>query len=466
MHGIRRLVLIGHTGLITLDGIRWLADVGIGFVQVDPDGRLLIASGGLGLDDPRLRRAQAVAFGQPAGMAVARGLLRAKLDGQLRVATSLGASAEIQETIERAADMLSLATTPAELMVYEAASASAYWSAWSGVELRWPTLDRVRVPDHWRTFGSRASPLTGNPRLAANPANALLNYLYALAEAEARLACLAMGLDPGLGVLHADQRARESLALDVMEAIRPDVDEFLLDLLQRRTFRRADFLETRQGGCRIVAPLTHELSETTGMWRSRLAPVVERVATMLMSDAGARSERLPTPLTGSARQAGRDHLRRHTRSAPLTPSRARATCPGCGGVTPSREREFCDACLPTVSSEGARRALTIARTEKTRRAAVGDDPAQAIDAAAKRRRTQVGHATARRGWERDHGSEVDLDRYRGEIAPLVERLSPTELRRLTGFSYGYCLDIIRGKRALHPMHWKAMTESVAGVVTT
>ena len=60
------------------------------------------------------------------------------------------------------------------------------------------------------------------------------NYLFACLESEARLALLAHGLDPTLGVLHADQRNRDSLALDAMEPVRADVDAFLLDLLEDR----------------------------------------------------------------------------------------------------------------------------------------------------------------------------------------------------------------------------------------
>ena len=457
-HGIRRLVVLGHTGFVSLDAIRWLADVEIGFVHLDPDGRLLIASGGMGLDDPRLRRAQALAFGQPTGMAIARALLDAKLAGQLGVAVSLNASDEVRATIERAAGMLRLATTPAELMLPEAAAAAAYFSAWSGVELRWAKADLPRVPDLWRTFGVRSSPLTGNPRLAANPTNAILNYLYALAEAEARLACLAMGLDPGLGALHADQKARDSLALDVMEAIRPDVDALLLDLFRGRTFRLADFLETRQGGCRIVAPLTHELVQTTTTWRTRLGPVVEQVATMLLNETGARVVRLPTPLTGSARQAGRDGIRRHLRPATRMPSLLRAVCRDCGDPTPNGKRDLCDACLPAFSAERSQRSIELARSAKGRLAAGGVDPAQAAEATAKRRATQVRHATARRDWERLHGSTIELDRYRRDVAPIVGQLSPTELRRLTGYSYGYCVGIVRGERMLHPMHWGALSD--------
>jgi len=40
--------------------------------------------------------------------------------------------------------------------------------------------------------------------------------IYALVEAEAILACQTVGLDPGLGIVHADARGRQSLALDVM----------------------------------------------------------------------------------------------------------------------------------------------------------------------------------------------------------------------------------------------------------
>ena len=77
------------------------------------------------------------------------------------------------------------------------------------------------MPEHWRSFGARISLVTGSARLAANPPNAILNYLYALLESEARRAAASLGLDPGLGVLHVDASNRDSLALDILEPIRP-----------------------------------------------------------------------------------------------------------------------------------------------------------------------------------------------------------------------------------------------------
>jgi CRISPR-associated protein Cas1 len=66
-----------------------------------------------------------------------------------------------------------------------------------------------------------ASPFSNGP---INPANAILNYLYAMLESEACLAVAALGLNPGLGFLHLDTTNRNSLACDLMEPIRPMVD--------------------------------------------------------------------------------------------------------------------------------------------------------------------------------------------------------------------------------------------------
>src|SRR5712692_10201941 len=83
---------------------------------------------------------------------------------------------------------LFMAETPEAIRLLESRAGSAYWSAWRTLPISFPRNDITRVPDHWCTFGTRISPLSGSPRLAANPANAILNYLYALLESESRLA--------------------------------------------------------------------------------------------------------------------------------------------------------------------------------------------------------------------------------------------------------------------------------------
>ena len=126
-----------------------------------------------------------------------------------------------------------------EVWRVEGKFALTYWKAWHGVSISFTVRDARRVPEHWLTFGHRYSLLSRpSPRKATNPANAILNYLYAILETEARIAALRMGLDPRLGFLHADQKARNSLACDLMEPVRPKVDGFVLDLLAGRAFKK------------------------------------------------------------------------------------------------------------------------------------------------------------------------------------------------------------------------------------
>lgn len=58
----------------------------------------------------------------------------------------------------------------------------------SRLPLRFPGRDAGRLAGHWSVFGARSSPVSGARRHAGNPANALLNYVYALLEAETTLA--------------------------------------------------------------------------------------------------------------------------------------------------------------------------------------------------------------------------------------------------------------------------------------
>jgi hypothetical protein len=141
-----------------------------------------------------------------------------------------------------------------------------------------PESDLPRVPEHWRSFGTRASPLTGSPRRAVNAANSALNYLYCVLESEARLAAAALGLDPGLGVLHVDTPARDSLACDIMEPVRSAVDSYILDWITRQPLKREWFFEQRDGSCRLMSPFAVRLSETASIWRRAVAPVAEWIA--------------------------------------------------------------------------------------------------------------------------------------------------------------------------------------------
>lgn len=223
-HNLKRLVCISEDGFATLAALKWISDVGASFVMLNRNGKVLFATGPNAPSDVRLRRAQAVAHTSGAALRISRELIDQKLAGQEQVARHKLSSPECAEKIHCYRSELAEADDIDRVRLVESRAAAVYWSAWRTLPIIFPTKDQRRVPAHWLVFGTRVSPLTGSPRLAVNPPNAMLNYLYSLLESEARLAAAALGLDPGLGVLHVDTKARDSLACDLMEPARPHVD--------------------------------------------------------------------------------------------------------------------------------------------------------------------------------------------------------------------------------------------------
>jgi CRISPR-associated endonuclease Cas1 len=214
-HGLKRLIIIGSDGFISLAALQWLADQDASFVMLERDGTVLVTTGPVRPSDAKLRRAQALAHSSGTALRITRELISQKLAGQERVARNKLLDAATADTIARFRAEVPTADSITTIRLLESQGAAAYWSAWHDLPINFPKNDLRRVPDHWQIFGTRKSPLTGSPRLAANPPNAILNYLYSLLESEARIAAAALGLDVGLGVLHVDTTARDSLACDL-----------------------------------------------------------------------------------------------------------------------------------------------------------------------------------------------------------------------------------------------------------
>jgi CRISPR-associated endonuclease Cas1 len=227
-HDLRRLIVIGADGVVSLAALRWLADQKAAFVMLDRDGTVLAVTGPVRPSDLRLRRAQGLAHQNETAVSIARDLISRKLFEQKGVAAAALQDQAAVAAIESLHAQLDGAHTLDDIRKIEAFAAMAYWGAWRSIQAEFPRHQLPRVPTHWRRFTSRHSSLTGTPRLATDPVNAILNYLYAILEAEARLAAATLGLDPGLGVLHADTIARDNLACDLMEPIRPLVDAYVL----------------------------------------------------------------------------------------------------------------------------------------------------------------------------------------------------------------------------------------------
>ncbi len=455
--GLKRVVVLGHSGSISFDAIRLISDIGAGYIQVDPDGRVLAAFGPQGTDRPGLRRAQARALDTPLGDDIARRLITEKVTGQAETLAAVGRLSPVDDAVRKAmtaaAARVHLAPNRDELRLGEALAAAAYWSAWASVSVHFARRDSDRVPSHWRNVGSRSSVLTGGPRLATSPAQALFNLTYALLEAEASLAARVVGLDPGLGVLHADQLNRDSLSADLMEPVRPLVDRYLLRLIESRPFAWADFYETRQGVCRITPLLAKELAETLPEWRLAVGRVAEDVARLLDDDRRS-GKAIPTPITGLNRGRGRGPIANPRRTK--APTRLSRRCVWCGAPVTAGRQTCSDACqdavawdnLPAFVAAGqknlARWLEDGGRAELTEqgKAEIGSRSAEAVRKA--------------REWQHTHPWPSDLSVFERDLFPKLVDVTARALAEATGLSIGYCRQVKKGAATPHPMWWEAM----------
>jgi CRISPR-associated endonuclease Cas1 len=448
-HGLRRLVVIGSDGSVSLAAIRWLADQGVAFSMLDRDGSVLVATGPVRPSDARLRRAQALAHQSGIAVEIARYLIDEKLKGQEEIARNVFDNLTAAEKISYARTAITTAPTIDAIRFFESQAAHAYWSSWKFLPINFPRYELHRVPNHWRFFDARISSLTSSPRLATNPANAMLNYLYAVLESETRLAVAALGLDPGLGVLHVDTQFRDSLAFDVMEPIRPQIDAYLLEWIRHETLKREWFFEQRDGNCRLMGSFAVRLSETATVWAQAVAPIAERVAKILSStiEKPRRQRRQPTTLTQSNRRAVKGSLP----AAPIQPPRPASFCRDCG-VEISPRRTLCAPCANVQTTAGL---ITAARQ--------GRIAAQSDQAQKRRAETQRRHRSAKAGWkDSDLPAWLDRNFYIREIQPRLKGLTLSVLASKLDISIPYAVDIRRGRRVPHPRHWQTLAQ-LAGI---
>lgn len=122
---------------------------------------------------------------------------------------------------------LPLAQTVDEVRGIEGTAARLYWEVF-------PLMLRANRDFFWLTERTR--------RPARDPINSLLNFVYTVLANDCASACQSVGLDPQVGFLHALRPGRSSLALDLMEELRPvTADRAIITLINRQQLTPRNF---------------------------------------------------------------------------------------------------------------------------------------------------------------------------------------------------------------------------------
>lgn len=297
INDIEHLVILGQTGSITFDAIKWMMDQNMIVSFLDPDGNIMTDFLPQNNISAIVKRRQATAT-NAFRIKVSVWILRKKFSEQRNTLLHLWKdfkksdwwSADREKRIEGALDiyknrkaLLDTCISIEGMRVLEAQVAAAYWQCLEGIPLSWSKSRNI--PIHWLTIGRRTSPKTNSPRKAVDPFHTGMNYLYSVLETKIKRACIISGVDPDFGIIHVDKAHRASLVFDLIEPIRPMVDKLLLDWYLKTTLNKADFFETREGVCRLspnitsqIVPLLKDLDsdiintvrEFTGFFRNRL----------------------------------------------------------------------------------------------------------------------------------------------------------------------------------------------------
>jgi rubrerythrin len=229
-----------------------------------------------------------------------------------------------------------------------------------------------------------------------------------------------------------------------MEPVRPHVDAFALDLVERRTFRKVEFIETSDGHVRLRSPLTHELAATMPQWAKSLGPIAEHVADVF-GKAMAGIYSAATPLTRDRTRAAQAVVKARKASARSAATSTTAlqkpretgalplwTCPDCGGAVTNPRHVRCEVCIDA-------------------------DPAQAPEIRGRRGAAIAARKRALSEWEMANpGATYDPELYRREILPKLAGVKLAEIVEAIGCSKASASDIRRGKRTPHVSTWPAL----------
>ena len=237
LHTLQTIVSFSYSGASpALMGACAEKEIGLAFCT--PRGRFLARVCGESSGNVLLRREQyRIADDSQRSCAIARTMIFGKLsncaasvqrtlrDHALRV-TDNG----LEEAVRQIKELLPQALSVSELDTLrglEGVGAAAYFGVFDHLLLN-------RKEDFFFHGRNRRPPL--------DRVNAMLSFAYSLLAHDCASALESVGLDAYVGFLHRDRPGRESLALDLMEELRPCMaDRFVLTLVNNRMIRPEDF---------------------------------------------------------------------------------------------------------------------------------------------------------------------------------------------------------------------------------
>ena len=281
-HLPNRIIIIDASGSISFDVLEWLSQQEIPLIHLNWQGDIVCVANSNYSADPKLVAIQRKALENGSGLLQFQQLIAEKFRNSISTLRLLPDKAEKLSAIEylkSAIILLSKKKTISndEMLGIEGQGAALYFAAWRGIPIKWKLSKKEFIPNDWNVIGGRRSAISKSNRNARHPVNAMLNYGYAVLQAQVKMQIIAEGLDPTIGLSHSVGKYRDALVLDRMEALRPIVDKAVFQMIVTSKFSSGDFTITLDGFCRLNSQLARKVVvSATALMEFKNSSMVEK----------------------------------------------------------------------------------------------------------------------------------------------------------------------------------------------
>jgi len=258
---IDNIVIYGRNGNLTFDAVRWLMKHNVQVSMLNWDGKLLTTMLPPESTNVKTKFAQYHAFeDEETRISIARKFIEAKFDKSQAVLDYLKQRyPEIEYDFSEDNEKLKVAKSIREIMGVEGGVAWKYWNEFSKA-----------IPEKY-DFCSRIDQYR-RPVSAGDMVNVMLNYGYALLEAECLRAINTVGLDAHVGFLHEMNPSKNSLAYDLQEPFRFLVDLAVINLVETEKIDTKDFIRTESYSLRLKPSGAKKVTEEFQNWMNKKVP--------------------------------------------------------------------------------------------------------------------------------------------------------------------------------------------------
>lgn len=248
LHNLQMIVCFSYAGASpALMGACAARDVGLAFCT--PRGKFLARTSGVSRGNVLLRRSQYRLADDPVqSCQIARNMIfgkvyntrwsieRTRRDHKMRIDEEKFRT--VSESLKELLPRILEAPDDGTLRGLEGAAANEYFQIFDDMLLR----QKESFYFHGR-----------NRRPPLDNVNAMLSFAYSLLANDCASALESVGLDAYVGFLHRDRPGRASLALDLMEELRPCMaDRFVLTVVNNRVLSPEDFVQEESGAVRMT----------------------------------------------------------------------------------------------------------------------------------------------------------------------------------------------------------------------